>query len=241
LSVATAVKTTVGTVNNCSRSSFIILTKPVVRALYPYRSKWFVRNLPNIISTARLPFSLLVVIGMVYPSYVEQDAKKLYLSLLVMLVILISDGVDGALARGLEVESRYGKAVDPVADKVFYIAMVVCLIAGAWQIVNREIVIIMIACMTVAIYYELRLVMIAIVTDRECRIRHSAEPVGANMWGKAKFALQAAAGFAGFGLPWSNAGFALAMCLVVLALPMAHMSLRGHQLDLEAIRTKPII
>ena len=158
-----------------------------------------------------------------------------------MLVILISDGVDGALARGLEVESRYGKAVDPVADKVFYIAMAVCLIAGAWQIVNREIVIIMIACMTVAIYYELRLVMIAIVTDRECRIRHSAEPVGANMWGKAKFALQAAAGFAGFGLPWSNAGFALAMCLVVLALPMAHMSLRGHQLDLEAIRTKPII
>ena len=178
---------------------------------------------------------------MVYPSYVEQDAKKLYLSLLVMLVILISDGVDGALARGLEVESRYGKAVDPVADKVFYIAMVVCLIIGAWQIVNREIVIIMMACMTVAIYYELRLVMIAIVTDRECRIRHSAEPVGANMWGKAKFALQAAAGFAGFGLPWSNAGFALAMCLVVLALPMAHMSLRGHQLDLEAIRTKPII
>jgi hypothetical protein len=99
----------------------------------------------------------------------------------------------------------------------------------------------MIACMTVAIYYELRLVMIAIVTDRECRIRHSAEPVGANMWGKAKFALQAAAGIAGFGLPWSNAGFALAMCLVVLALPMAHMRLRGHQLDLEAIRTKPII
>ena len=239
--MASAVKTTVGAVNNYSRSGFVVLANPAVNVLYPYRTKFLVRNLPNIISTLRLPLSLITVVGMVYPAYVEQDTKSLYIALAAMLVILLSDGFDGALARGLEVVSRYGKAVDPVADKVFYISMVICLIAGAWQIVNREIVIIMMACMAVAIYYEIRLVMIAIVTDRECRIRHSAEPVGANMWGKAKFALQASAGFAGFGLPWATAGFSLAMCLVVLALPMAHMSLRGHQLDLEAIRTKPIL
>jgi hypothetical protein len=50
--------------------------------------------------------------------------------------------------------------------------------------------------------------------------------------------VQAASGFVGFGIPWQTAGFSLSMCLVVLSLPLAHMSLRGHQLDLEAIKAK---
>jgi len=239
LSVASAVKTTVGTVNNVSRSGFVIAAKPIVKILYPYRKFWLVRNLPNIISSLRLPISLIVVCLMVYPNYINENTQGLYVSLGVMLLVLLSDGFDGALARGLESESRYGKAVDPLADKVFYISMVACLLVGGWQIINHEIVIIMLVFMSLAIYYEIRLVMIAITTDEECRLRHSAEPVGANIWGKAKFALQSTAGFAGFGLPWLTAGFSLALCFVVLSLPLAHMSLRGHQLDLEAIKAKP--
>jgi phosphatidylglycerophosphate synthase len=241
LSVGTIVKSSVNGVNKYSRSGFEVLAKPVVKILKPHNNRWVVRNLANIISTVRLPLSLVVVIGWVYPAYVNRQMQNLYISLGVMLIILLSDGFDGSLARGLDVVSRYGKAVDPVADKVFYVAMTVSLLVGATKLVPREIVIVMAVCMVPAIYYEVRLVTIAVVTDKECRIRHSAEPVGANMWGKAKFALQAAAGFAGFGLPWATAGFSLAMCLVVLSLPMAHMSLRGHQLDLEAIRAKPII
>lgn len=238
LSVSTAIRTTVGAVNNCSRSSFVILAKPIVKILYPYRNKWVVRNLANIISTIRLPLSLFVVAVIIYPAYVNQDKKNLYIGLATMLIVLLSDGFDGALARGLNTVSRYGKAVDPVADKVLYASMIFCLLYGGWQVVNRELVIIMLLCMFVALYYELRLVLIAITTDRECRLHNSAEPAGANMWGKAKFAVQSAAGFVGFGIPWQTAGFSLSMCLVVLSLPLAHMSLRGHQLDLEAIRAK---
>ena len=238
LSVSTAIKTTVGAVNNCSRFSFVLLTRPLVKILYPHRKKWLVRNLANIISTVRLPLSLFVVVAIIYPGYVNQDAKNLYIGLAAMLIVLLSDGFDGALARGLDTVSRYGKAVDPVADKVLYISMILCLLYGGWQVVNRELVIIMLLCITVAIYYEVRLVAIAIITDRECRLHNSAEPAGANMWGKAKFVVQAASGFVGFGIPWQTAGFSLSMCLVVLSLPLAHMSLRGHQLDLEAIKAK---
>jgi phosphatidylglycerophosphate synthase len=238
LSVSTAIKTTVGAVNNCSRFSFVLLSRPVVKILYPHRNKWLVRNLANIISTVRLPLSLFVVVAIIYPGYVNQDAKNLYIGLAAMLIVLLSDGFDGALARGLDTVSRYGKAVDPVADKVLYVSMILCLLYGGWQVVNRELVIIMSLCITVAVYYEVRLVAIAIITDRECRLHNSAEPAGANMWGKAKFAVQAASGFVGFGIPWQTAGFSLSMCLVVLSLPLAHMSLRGHQLDLEAIKAK---
>ncbi len=238
LSVSTAIKTTVGAVNNCSRLSFVLVSKPVVKILYPHRNIWVVRNLANIISTVRLPLSLFVVVAIVYPGYVNQDAKNLYIGLAAMLIVLLSDGFDGALARGLNTVSRYGKAVDPVADKVLYVSMILCLLFGGWQVVNRELVIIMLLCIIVAVYYEVRLVMIAIITDRECRLHNSAEPAGANMWGKAKFAMQATSGFVGFGIPWQTAGFSLSMCLVVLSLPLAHMSLRGHQLDLEAIRAK---
>lgn len=241
LSVATIVKSSVSGVNNYSRSGFEVLAKPAVKILKPHTNWWVVRNLANIISTVRLPLSLIVVVGWVYPAYINRQMQNLYIALGAMLILLLSDGFDGALARGLNVVSRYGKAVDPVADKVFYIAMTTCLLVGATKLVPQEIVIVMAVCMVFAFYYEVRLVMIAITTDKECRIRHSAEPVGANMWGKAKFALQASAGFAGFGLPWATAGFSLAMCLVVLSLPMAHMSLRGHQLDLEAIKAKPVI
>ena len=241
LSVSTAVKITVSTLNNCSRQGFDVLTRPAIKVLYPRRKSWIVKNIANIISTLRLPLSVIVVVYMLYPAYISRNLESLYFSLFVMLIILLSDGLDGAMARGLDSVSRYGKAVDPVADKVLYISMAISLMFGAWQLINREIVITMMVCVACAVYYEIRIVAIAIATEKECRIRNAAEPTGANMWGKAKFALQASAGFVGFGLPWVTAGFSLSMCLVVLALPMAHMSLRGHQLDLEAIRTKSII
>lgn len=239
LSVSTTIKSSVSNANKLSSSAFKLVAKPVVKLLLPYNDRWIVRNLANIISTLRLPLSLLLIFGMVYPAYVNQQKQDLYLALGLMLIVLLSDGFDGALARGLAAESRYGKAVDPVADKVFYVSSIVCLLLGAWNLVPREIVVVMLICIIAAVYFEIRLIMIAIATDNECRKRNTAEPVGANMWGKAKFFLQATAGFMGFGIPWVLAGFALAMCFVVLSLPMAYMSLRGHQLDLDAIKAKP--
>lgn len=222
------------------RGFFRWLIHPVILVLWPRRHTWIVRNLANIISTIRLPVSVVVIVWWLYPAYLLRNLGSLYTGLLVMFLILMSDGIDGALARGLMTVSRYGKVVDPLADKVLYATMMGCLIAGGWQLLPRQAVAVMAIFVVIAIYYEVRLVLVAILADRECRLRNTAEPMGANMWGKTKFGVQAGAGFVGFALPWIMAGFSLSMGLAVLALPLAHMSLRGHQLDLEAIRLKPL-
>ena len=224
-----------------NRSFFSWLVRPLVLVLWPRRSSWVVRNLANIISTLRLPLSLAVVATLVYPGYEDNQSSRLYIGLGLMLILLISDGIDGALARGLMCVSRYGKAIDPLADKVFYLSGAATLVLGAHSIIQNEVVYGMLIVLLPALYFEMRLVMIAITTERECQIRQAAEPVGANNWGKTKFGLQALAVFIGLGLPWPTLGFSLAMSLVALSLPLAHFSLRGHQLDLEAIRLKPLI
>ncbi len=238
MSASTAIRSTISVLNAKSKSIFEWIVQPLVLSLWPRRSSWWVRNLANIISTARLPISIMVVVWGIYPAYHNRNLGSLYLSLAVMLIVLLTDGIDGALARGLMAVSRYGKAVDPLADKVFYMFMIGSLTIGAWGIVPREVVITMLVFMIPALYFELRLVATSIITERECIRADVAEPAGSNIWGKAKFSLQALAGFMGFGIPFVIAGFSIAMCFLVLSLPMAYMSLRGHQLNLEAIRIK---
>jgi phosphatidylglycerophosphate synthase len=225
--------------NSANRSVFSWIVRPAVIILYPRRNAWWVKNLANIISTTRLPVSLAVVCYQVYPGYVARDYHRLYVGLAVMLVLLLSDGVDGALARGLLAVSRYGKAIDPLADKVFYLSSLIALLLGSKALVHQQAVIAMLILLIPALYYELRLVITALVTEKVCRKRQTVEPVGANTWGKTKFGLQALAIFLGLGLPWPTLGFSCAMILVAVSLPLAHLSLRGHQIDLESIRLKP--
>lgn len=232
-------KISLGSLNNANRSFFGWLVRPLVVTLYPRRESWWVKNLANMISTIRLPVSVAVVAGIVYPAYINREYQNLYIGLGLMLLLLLSDGVDGALARGLLCVSRYGKAVDPLADKVFYLSSLAALLVGSRYLVHRQAVVAMILLMAPALYYELRLVIIAVVTEKECRKRHTAEPVGANTWGKTKFGLQALAIFLGLGLPWPTLGYSCCMMLVAVSLPLAHFSLRGHQIDLESIRLKP--
>ena len=191
------------------------------------------------VSTIRLPVSIAVVACLVYPAYISRDYKNLYIGLGLMLLLLLSDGIDGALARGLLCVSRYGKAVDPLADKVFYLSSIVALLVGSRYLVHQQAVVAMVILLVPALYYELRLVVIALLTEKECRKRHTAEPVGANTWGKTKFGLQALAIFLGLGMPWPTLGYSCCMILVAVSLPLAHFSLRGHQLDLESIKLKP--
>ena len=177
-------KTYLGSVNDMNRSFFSWLTRPLVVTLFPKKDSWWVKNLANIISTLRLPVSIAVVAFVAYPSYINRNTGSLYVGLALMLVLLLSDGIDGALARGLLSVSRYGKAVDPLADKVFYLSSFIAVLFGARHMVHQQIALAVLLLLIPALYYELRLVIIAVITERECRNRHAAEPVGANLWGK---------------------------------------------------------
>lgn len=227
-------------INDANRSVFGWLVRPLVLTLWPRRENRLVRSIPNIISTLRIPASLAVVVLLVYPGYVNRDYSKLYVGLTVLVLLLISDGIDGAIARGLLATSTYGKAMDPIADKVLYLSGVIALLLGSRSLVGNKADVALALVLLPAVYYEIRLVLIALVTKRECDKREAAEPVGANSWGKSKFAIQAVAIFIGLGIPWLTLGLSLTTALIALSLPFAHFSLRGHQLDLEAIKIKPI-
>jgi CDP-diacylglycerol--glycerol-3-phosphate 3-phosphatidyltransferase len=73
-------------------------------------------NLPNAISIARFPLALLFVF-----------VPVLAIRLPVLLVSAASDWIDGRLARRHGQVTRLGEVLDPIADKVFMIAVVTTL------------------------------------------------------------------------------------------------------------------
>lgn len=44
------------------------------------------------------------------------------------IALIFSDGVDGEIARGLCTESRFGKAIDPLADKLLVVSIAIALV-----------------------------------------------------------------------------------------------------------------
>ena len=79
-------------------------------------------TIPNILSFFRL--CLIPVIVWLYT--VKQD----YLwTLLILLMSAITDIVDGIIARKCNMISDFGKAFDPVADKLTQMAMLFCLVS----------------------------------------------------------------------------------------------------------------
>jgi len=79
-------------------------------------------TIPNILSFFRL--CLIPVIVWLYVG------KKDYLwTLLILILSGVTDVVDGIIARRFNMVSNFGKAFDPVADKLTQMAMLFCLIS----------------------------------------------------------------------------------------------------------------
>ncbi len=79
-------------------------------------------TIPNILSFFRL--CLIPVIVWLYT--VKQDY---FWTLLILLLSAITDIVDGIIARKCNMVSDFGKALDPVADKLTQMAMLFCLVS----------------------------------------------------------------------------------------------------------------
>lgn len=79
-------------------------------------------TIPNILSFFRL--CLIPVIVWLYT--VKQDY---FWTLLILLLSAITDIVDGIIARKCNMISNFGKAFDPVADKLTQMAMLFCLVS----------------------------------------------------------------------------------------------------------------
>lgn len=84
-------------------------------------------NLPNSLTMARvflIPVFLLFLFVEIIPRPYGQ-----YLAALIFVVAALTDGLDGYLARSRQQTSRFGKLMDPVADKLLISAALISLLA----------------------------------------------------------------------------------------------------------------
>ncbi len=77
-------------------------------------------NLANKITIARILLIPLFIAFMLY--------SKLDLAIIVFLIAVISDAVDGYIARASRQKTKLGAMLDPIADKILIISAFVCLV-----------------------------------------------------------------------------------------------------------------
>ncbi len=76
-------------------------------------------NLANKISIARIISIPFFIAAVVY--------SRMDIALIFFILAVISDGVDGMIARGLKQKTQLGTILDPVADKLLLLSAYICL------------------------------------------------------------------------------------------------------------------
>lgn len=178
---------------------------------------YFLGNLPNLITLARLGLTPVAISMIVSQRYVE--------AFVVFLVAGISDAIDGFIAKRFKLTSELGAYLDPLADKALLISIYVSLaiVGQIWAtlaiiVVSRDVMI-------------LAGVMVAWLLDRPMQIR----PVWASKVNTAAQIMLAAAvlGARGFelNLEWVLQGLSLVVgattilsAVIYMAQWLAHMS-----------------
>ncbi len=74
--------------------------------------------LPNLITITRILLTPVILLLLAWPAFYAQ-----VFALLLFILVAISDWLDGKLARMLQVSSRLGKFLDPLADKVLVLGV----------------------------------------------------------------------------------------------------------------------
>ncbi len=145
---------------------------------------WLFQNLANLITTARLIFSVWLVILAIY-------SQQLFLMFILVILCGITDYADGSVARRYGIESKTGGFLDRMADKIFIcptiLILIWCYLPGIemtafWRFFTVGLV-------AVIILLEIFLVMSGVLGAIK------GLDVSSNQWGRLKMVLQSAAVF----------------------------------------------
>ncbi|MEQ9115310.1 MAG: CDP-alcohol phosphatidyltransferase family protein, partial [Rickettsiales bacterium] len=82
------------------------------------------KKIPNILTYTRLVVIPVIAILMIFPSFslVARTAAFLFF------VASITDFLDGYIARKYNIQTRLGRILDPIADKVLVVTILVILV-----------------------------------------------------------------------------------------------------------------
>ncbi len=85
-----------------------------------------VKQIPNILTFGRLVLTILVLLMLLYLPHVENRATWLDVAFVIFVIAGLTDIADGPIARKLNVASKFGRMLDPLADKVLVCGSFVC-------------------------------------------------------------------------------------------------------------------
>lgn len=84
------------------------------------------RLIPNILTFGRLVLTIIFLVMILYSPHVAKKAVFLDIAFVLFVVAGLTDIVDGIVARRLNVTSKFGRMVDPLADKVLVCGTFIC-------------------------------------------------------------------------------------------------------------------
>ena len=84
------------------------------------------RLIPNILTFGRLVLTIVFLVMILYSPHVANKAVFLDIAFVLFVVAGLTDIVDGIAARRFNVTSKFGRMVDPLADKVLVCGTFIC-------------------------------------------------------------------------------------------------------------------
>ncbi|MGE4285369.1 MAG: CDP-diacylglycerol--glycerol-3-phosphate 3-phosphatidyltransferase [Phycisphaerae bacterium] len=82
------------------------------------------KYIPNILTVSRIVLTLLLFLTIM--KLEPGDSAGFIECLIFFIVISATDFLDGFLARRWQVESQFGRVIDPLADKIFIVGAFIC-------------------------------------------------------------------------------------------------------------------
>ena len=201
-----------------NRVFFAWLIEPLAKVLEPYKDNTFVRNIPNTLSVGRC----ITAVWVDWQIYQATSDSERWLYLAVIALLIVSDGIDGELARRLKIESPFGAMADPFADKILIGGLVIGLGFKFGSLLFVGLVILLIGI-------ELGNGLAGYIGSRLAKKLDHPEKAGSSTWGKLKFGGESLLVLLGWTLlSYKEMALGISLVIIVMVIPLALRSLRGY-------------
>ena len=91
-------------------------------------SRRLLNQIPNVLTCGRFVLTVIFLVMVLWSPRINEPRRGLFLDVAFVLFVIagLTDMVDGAVARKLGVTSKFGRMVDPLADKVLVCGAFIC-------------------------------------------------------------------------------------------------------------------